>query len=53
MHVMLFQIKSNEDIIKNAALLVLDGNLTIEALGTALELAQKHEIPGKQLKYIY
>ncbi|KAI4464702.1 hexokinase family member [Holotrichia oblita] len=38
-------IKSNEDVIKNSALLILDGNLTIEAFGTALELAKKHEIP--------
>ncbi|KAK4880525.1 hypothetical protein RN001_008671 [Aquatica leii] len=38
-------IKKHEYEIKKCPLLVLDGNLTLDALETALKLAQQHDIP--------
>lgn len=41
------QIRRNEELIKRAPLIVLDANPTIEAIEVVLELADKHQIPGK------
>lgn len=42
-----FQIRDHEKLIKNSPLLILDGNLTKEALTEALKLADKYSVPGK------
>lgn len=48
----MFQIKSHESIIKSSPLIILDSNISTEAMEECLKLAEKHRVPG-QYKMIY
>ena len=40
------QIEENVDVIKNSNFMVLDGNIPVETITKAVDLAGKYEIPG-------
>ena len=40
-------IRSNEFIIKNAPIVIIDANLSSEAIETVLKICQKHQKPGE------
>lgn len=40
------QIESHEEDICSSSMLILDGNLTVEAVRSACLLAERHQIPG-------
>lgn len=41
------QVEKHEELIKAAPLVVMDGNLSIEAMDKLLGITEKHNIPGK------
>lgn len=43
----LFQIHEHEDIIKMSPLILMDANISTKAIEATLELADKHNVPGK------
>lgn len=43
----MLQIKKYEGLIKTAPIIVFDGNLSVDAMSTILELCQKYKKPGE------
>lgn len=41
------QVEAHEDLIKNAPLIVMDGNIGIGTMDKVLEMALKHNVPGE------
>ena len=39
-------LEKNADVLKNSSLLVVDGNLTFDAMKFAMDIAVKNQIPG-------
>lgn len=48
----MLQIRKYESLIKTAAIIVFDANLTVDTMSTILELCQKYKKPG-EYKYEY